>query len=253
MPEGSRPAPVGAIVIEERYCGPRGSANGGYASGALAAFLDGPAEATLKAPPPLGRPLDVVASDGAVAAFDGETLIATARPAAVAVDLPAIPDAAAVDEARQAYLADPQSAIFPYCFVCGPRRPEGEGLRIFAGAIPESPINAGWWTPGADLADGDGLVRGEFLWAALDCPSAFALRRTGGLVLLGRLAAEIRRRPKPGERLLAMAWKTREEGRKQFADSALLDAHGEIIAAANALWIEVNDPQLLNRLRSENE
>jgi hypothetical protein len=180
MPEASRPAPLGAIVIEERYCGPRGSANGGYASGALAAFLDGPAEATLKAPPPLGRPLEIVASDGAVAAFDGETLIATARPAAVAVDLPAIPDAAAVDEARQAYLADPQSAIFPYCFVCGPRRPEGEGMRIFAGAIAESPVNAGWWTPGADLADGDGLVRGEFLWAALDCPSAFALRRTGG-------------------------------------------------------------------------
>lgn len=252
MSQASRPAPVGAILIEERYCGPRGSANGGYASGALAAFLDGPAEVTLKAPPPLGRPLGIVASDDAIAAFDGETLIATARPAEVTVDPPAMPDAAAVDEARQAYLADPQSAIFPYCFVCGPCRPEGEGLRIFAGAIRESSVNAGWWTPGLDLAAEDGRVRETFLWAALDCPTAFALRRTGGLVLLGRLAAEVRRRPEPGERMLVMAWKTGEDGRKHYSDSAILDENGEIVAAANALWIEVRDSALLRTLRKQN-
>ncbi|MEQ8935351.1 MAG: hypothetical protein RIE56_06135, partial [Amphiplicatus sp.] len=176
---------LGAIVIDKRFCGPAGSANGGYASGALAAFIDGPAEATLKAPPPLGAPLRVERRGESVVALEGDTLIAEARPARIAVDLPLIPDAAAIDAARAEFCANPQSRIFPSCFVCGPRR--NDGLRIFAGAASHG-VNADYWTPADDLASADGLVAPEFVWAALDCPSAFALRRTEGLCLLGRYA-----------------------------------------------------------------
>ena len=31
------------------------------------------------------------------------------------------------------------------------------------------------WTPTPDTADDDGLVRPEFIWAVLDCPTYFAL------------------------------------------------------------------------------
>ena len=45
------------VTIERRYRGPLDSGNGGYSCGRLAAFLDGPAEVTLRLPPPLDRPL----------------------------------------------------------------------------------------------------------------------------------------------------------------------------------------------------
>lgn len=244
---------LGVISIDRRFCGPAGSANGGYASGRLAAFVEGPARAMLKAPPPLGVALTVVETESGVAAMDGERVVAVAGPGAVAATPPAIPGDDALDAARAEYLANPQHMIFPYCFVCGPKRAAGEGLRIFAGAAPGSPVNAGRWRPGADLAGGDGLVAAEYLWAALDCPSAFALRRSEGLCLLGAMSASIARRPKPGERLVALAWKDRSEGRKHFASSVLVDENGETVAASNALWIDVNDPDLLRKLRTENE
>ncbi|MEQ8748984.1 MAG: hypothetical protein RIC52_04330 [Amphiplicatus sp.] len=242
-------ADLGAIVIDKRFCGPAGSANGGYASGALAAFIDGPAEVTLKAPPPLGARLAVERRGDGVVALSGETLVAEARPAGVAADLPPIPDAKAIDAARAEFHANPQSRIFPNCFVCGPRR--DDGLRIFAGAASTG-VNADYWTPADDLAGPDGLIAPEFVWAALDCPSAFALRRTEGLCLLGRYAVDIARRPKPGERLTVIAWKERSDGRKHFASSALVDENGEAAAIANALWIDVADPVFLERLKQEN-
>ncbi len=241
---------LGAIVIDKRFCGPAASANGGYAAGALAAFIDGPAEATLKAPPPLGARLAVERRGETVVALQDGTLVAEARPARVAVDLPPVPDAKAIEAARAEFHANPQSRIFPNCFVCGPRR--GDGLRIFAGRAAGA-VNADYWTPTDDLRAPDGLVASEFVWAALDCPSAFALRRTDGLCLLGRYAVDIARRPKPGERLTVIAWKDRSEGRKHYASSALVDEDGETAAAANALWIDVADPEFLKKLRTENE
>ena len=67
-------------------------------------------------------------------------------------------------------------------------------MRIFSGPVPDSPVNADFWTPAPDLCGGDGLARPEFLWAALDCPTAYALRVGKRFTLLGRMAAEIRRR-----------------------------------------------------------
>ena len=241
------------ITIDPRFCGPRQSGNGGYVSGRLAAFIDGPARASLKSPPPLGAELRVERDGARVAAFHGETLIGTAAPAEVAVDLPAPPDPAALAAARAAYLEYEQSHYLPYCFVCGPRREAGDGLRIFAGPAGASPVNADAWTPHERLAREDGLIAPEYLWAALDCPSAFALRLPENRIcLLGSLAAEIRRRTKPGERLIAMAWAKGADGRKHYSDSALVDENGEAVAIANALWIELNDLGFVEKLREEN-
>ena len=131
-------------------------------------------------------------------------------------------------------------------------RAPGDGLRIFSGPAPDSSVNADFWTPAEDLAGDDGLVRPEYLWAALDCPGAYALRVGRRMTLLGRFTAEIRRRPKPGERLIAAAWRAGEEGRKHYSDSVLLDENREIVAAANAVWIELNDPELMAKIAREN-
>ena len=230
------------VVIDRRFCGPKHSGNGGYSAGLFAQAVEGPASVTLKSPPPLGEDIDLrQTSKGAEAVFDG-TVIATVAPARVAIDPPEIPNDDGVTCAHDAFLSDAGGKhMIPYCFVCGDRRAEGDGMRLFTGPAPGSPVNADFWTPPDEFADEDGFVRPEFVWAALDCPTAFALRLWPRVSLLGRLAVEIRRRPKPGRRLIVAAWPDRSEGRKHFASAALLDNDRDIIAAANALWVELDD------------
>ena len=67
---------LGSIIIKRRFIGPPNSANGGYACGRIAAFIDGSAEVTLRRPPPIDQEMTVrEESDGSVAMYDGETLI----------------------------------------------------------------------------------------------------------------------------------------------------------------------------------
>ncbi len=242
------------VSINQRFCGPRNSGNGGYCAGLFARVIDGPAEVMLKAPPPLDTPIEIREIDDRFAATSGNTTIASMRPAHIVIDPPPLPDDKDIAAARDAFLCDAGGHhMLPHCFVCGNKRETGDGLRIFAGPAPESPVNADFWTPDADLADDDGQIMPEFLWAALDCPGAFALRNGLRLALLGRLAVEITRRPKAGERLIAAAWRTGQEDRKHFSASALFDEKRNLIAAANATWIELNDPKFLERLKQENE
>jgi len=51
------------IIIDKRYCGPPNSGNGGYVCGRLAQHIPGGAEVTLRAPPPLDKPLDAAATE----------------------------------------------------------------------------------------------------------------------------------------------------------------------------------------------
>src|SRR5262249_56421982 len=68
-----------------RFRGPPGRATGGYAAGRGASYRDGPAEVTLRSPPPLDEELRVDReSDGRVIVRAGDRLVAEARP----VDLP---------------------------------------------------------------------------------------------------------------------------------------------------------------------
>lgn len=73
------------IIVDPRFNGPPGSANGGYVCGLVAGLLGAPAaEVTLRSPPPLGRPLRW---DGE-RLWDGETLIAEGRGAPLELDVP---------------------------------------------------------------------------------------------------------------------------------------------------------------------
>jgi hypothetical protein len=101
--------------------------------------------------------------------------------------------------------------------------------------------------PTPDLANDDGAVAGEFIWAALDCPTGYAavgaqhLGMTGAeTILLGRMSARIDRRPCPGDRCVIAAWPTGRDGRKLFANSALLSSDGKVLAVARATWLLVD-------------
>ncbi|MEM1417808.1 MAG: hypothetical protein AAGH15_23115 [Myxococcota bacterium] len=248
--------PTDTLRIPARYCGPARSANGGYACGRLGAYVEGPARVSLKAPPPLDRDM-VLRRDGDTVVLveetpEGERLTGLAAPGEVDVEVPEPLSPAQLAASRSAYLAAAADHALPRCFVCGPRRAPGDGLQLFTGPIAGTDRVGAHWEPAADLAADDGLLAPEILWAALDCPSYFALGLHGTFALLGQLTAEVRRRPAPGEALQVLAWPRRSEGRKHFADSAVLDAEGEAIAVANALWIEVKDPAFLRRLAEEN-
>ena len=199
--------PLEVVTIEPRFCGPQHSGNGGYVSGlvgkcALGAGL-GPVGVMLRKPPPLNTPLDLVAVDEKLEMRHGDVLIAEASPARVKAAPPPTPREADILAARKAYEAWAVDHPLAHCFVCGTARKQGDGLRIFSGAVPSAKapqdcVNADFWVPADDLADPfDGLVAPEFLWAALDCPSFYALR-TQAFCLLGALAVEIHRRPAPG-------------------------------------------------------
>lgn len=217
------------MIIPGRYNGPPRSANGGYTCGLLAALLGGEAEVTLRMPPPLDRELEVVEADGRVELFDGETLVAEAGPVALDVDVPA---PVTVDEAADASTryAGLEHHAYPTCFTCGPAR--HDGLGVFAGPVEGRPgLVASPWTPDEDVTP-------EVVWAALDCPSGWAVddfQREG--VLLGRMAARIDQLPTPEAPHVAVGWRMGEDGRKRYAGSALLTASGEVLARSRSTWI----------------
>lgn len=233
-----------SVTIAARFCGPPQSGNGGYSAGLAAKLLDRTcAEVTLLAPPPLETPLDVVLDGPEIALAHGEREVVRARPATLDFDPPPAPSAKAAAEARTRYVGLHEH-ILPGCFVCGPARAEHDGLRIFAGALDakagQTAGVASTWEPDADLADADGLVAKEFLWAALDCPTYFSLPVANRLVaLLGRMTAEVAERPPRGEPLVVAAWAVSSEGRKHAARSTLYGADGRVLAKAQCLWIEL--------------
>ncbi|MEZ6023752.1 MAG: hypothetical protein R3C16_10160 [Hyphomonadaceae bacterium] len=113
-------------------------------------------------------------------------------------------------------------------------------MNIHTGPVAGRDLVACTWTPGADMADDNGVVREAFIHAALDCPSYWALPRAGAMpALLARLTARVDGPlPRAGETLIVAAWPLRSEGRKHFGASAVYTADGAAIAVAEALWIE---------------
>ena len=60
------------VVIARRFSGPPDSAHGGYACAMVARYIQGPAEVSLRSPPPLERALAVErAAAGEVRLLDG--------------------------------------------------------------------------------------------------------------------------------------------------------------------------------------
>ena len=227
------------IRIDRLFRGPPDCGNGGYVAGLLAGALGGSGvEVTLRAPPPLDRDLQVVVDGDRAELLAGGVLIAAARRMPVDLIIPPPPSLDVARDAERRY-AGFASHPFPGCFVCGPERDVGDGLRIFPGSMVGDERVAGVWTPDASLSDGAGGVAVEHLWAALDCPGYFAVRERAGIAVLGRIAAEILRRPSAGEAMVVTGWSIESEGRKHRVGTALHDRDGTLCAKAAATWVTI--------------
>ncbi len=229
------------IIIPKRFCGPPKSGNGGYVAGLLAGYVAGTAEVTLRAPPPLERPLDVVRDGDAVTLMNGDKLIAEARPANIDVDAPVPPSwDEAVEAAKRGY-SERANLQYHTCFVCGLDRGPGDGLRIFPGSLDGTKTMAATWEPDATVAHPDGIVPPEIVWAALDCPSVFPYLQPTNVVVLGRIAVKRMGVIRRDERYIVRGWRTGQDGRKLYSSSALYAEDGTLRAVSKSTWIQLDE------------
>ena len=230
-------------MIPRRFNGPPDSGNGGYTCGLVAALLgDGPAEVSLRSPPPLDTELEVKRDGDSVVLLDGDTVVADGR--ATELDLE-LPEAVGAEEAARASRAGYEqwapSHPFPGCVVCGPDREQGDGMRIFPGRLAGSELCAAGWTPSDSIADETGHVRPECVWAALDCPTSAPVANygEGPPMVLARLAARLDAPVEAGRPHALVSWGIERDGRKRHSASALFSEEGRPLALARALWIEL--------------
>ncbi|GAA1796869.1 hypothetical protein HC028_19650 [Planosporangium flavigriseum] len=230
------------MIIPATFNGPPDSANGGYTAGLLARYVASPSGAmvTLRQPPPLATPLDVHADGATIEVYDGDRLIASAAPAPEPLPppVPAVSwtETMAVSQTYLGFTGHP----FPTCFVCGPERPPGDGLRLFPGLLPDGRTASPWIVPEG--------VEPALMWAALDCPGGWAVPAMGlagpagaaGVnrpYVLGRMAARVDALPATGDGCVVMGACVGQEGRKAHVVSTVYGPDGAALAVARATWI----------------
>jgi hypothetical protein len=227
-----------SFIVPSRFCGPPDSGNGGYTCGLLAQELGGAVECTLRMPVPMNMPLDFERKDnGGVLLHEGK-IVVEGKAAAIDMTPPEpIGLQVATEGMKNSPALDPRHP-FPTCFVCGPRRGVGDGLRIFPAPV-NGGVYAAAWLPDPEFGDSDGHVRPEFLWSAMDCPTGFAAGFPGsGTLVTGRLAVEQLASIRTGANCVLMAWPLSVEGRKHFSAACLYQDEA-LCAVARATWIRI--------------
>jgi hypothetical protein len=235
------------VVIEPRFSGPPRSGHGGYVAGLVANEVGNPAEVTLRTPPPLGRELTLESTaEGDTVLCDGHIVVAEGRRCdTLDVVAPAVVRWADAEQAAAHFLASSAEHPFRTCFGCGPERAPGDGLRTFFGPVAgHDGLFAAPFVPDPSLVrDADGTadeVAPEFVWAAIDCPSAAPVMFDGTICVLGRLAVQRRGQVRLGYRYVVTSWLEARSGRKAQTAAALCTDMGNVQAVARATWIEVD-------------
>ena len=248
------------MTISRRYCGPATSGNGGWTAGSLAEAVrsatgvGGPISVRLTAPPPLDRPLDIElgsadeADDGAppplavLSDRGAEVATASLSPGWSHDPVPFVePDRAAAT--ASSYVTEQHP--FPHCFVCGPARSPGDGMRLTPGPLGED-ASACLWRP-ADTHDG--AVTEPAVWAALDCPGGWASDILGRPMVLGTMTAQVLQPVGSHGRHVVTGRVDAVRGRVTRTSSTLWSARGELLARAEAAWVEV-DAGVFDRILS---
>lgn len=230
-----------SVTIPARFNGPLESGNGGYSAGALAAFVGGAAEVSLRRPVPLEVALRISREDdGRVLALDGADLVAEARPApGFELD---VPEPVGIEAARAASAGYRGKTDGPFsnCFVCS--RTREDTLGVHAGPVEGRDLVATSWTPPRWADDGSGHARPEIVWAVLDCPTYFAAYvhhpEPMPPAVLARFTGRLDTPVRVGEEHIVIAWPLEADGRKHQAGVAVVSAGGEVLARARALLIE---------------
>lgn len=225
------------ITINKRFSGPPNSGNGGYTAGIIAANLPFSPEVTLRVPPPLDHPMKLLVETTKASLLDGDTVVAEAKVADFQLN---IPPSISFEQASNAPIASNayESTPFQSCFVCGANRAEGDGLKIRSRTIGNKKVAAPW-IPFVNLGDEQGIVQEEYIWAALDCPGAWAIQEGDQFYLLGRMVTKIVNSVIVGNRYVIMGWVIAAEGRKTWTGTAIYDERGKICAYAKGTWISV--------------
>jgi len=225
------------IAIPRQFRGPERSANGGYTCGVIAGLVDADiVEVTLRRPPPLDVELAVErTAGGGVRVVHGGELVAEAWPASLELEPPGPVSFGEAERLAAALGPDPDHP-FPGCFVCGPARAEGEGLRLRPAPLEDGRVAAPWRVE-PQFADE------RFAWAALDCPGGWAVApavASRGISLLGRLTAHVLEPPQAGDECVVVGWPLGGEGRKLGAGTALY-RNGDLLALGRAVWFAMGD------------
>jgi hypothetical protein len=228
------------IQVSARFCGPPGSANGGYICGLVARRIHQPVIVRLLRSPPLATALELHAVQPGLWAVDyaGERYIEARATPPLELAIPASPGFLQAQESSLQGPRDRREHPCPGCFVCGPDRAPGDGLRIFAGPVPDRDLVAAAWVPDASLTQGDGKVPPEVLSAALDCPGFHALRTGARPWLLGEFTVHVDRVVHADEHCVIVGWKIDGQGRKRVVGTALFDEDSKVCAWARGTWIE---------------
>jgi hypothetical protein len=195
---------------------------------------------SLESPIPLDRAFGIerLADGRVVLSDDSAAVLAHAEPATLQIEAPTPPSFAEAQWASERYLGFTEHAS-PECFVCGPAREWGDGLAIFPGPLPGRHLVAAPWAPDPTLFDKRGTVRPEFVWAALDCPSGFALLEAFGRrkAVLSQLTVSLIRPLEVGARWIVMGWPFASDGRNLLGASAIVSESGELHALASAVRV----------------
>jgi hypothetical protein len=142
----------------------------------------------------------------------------------------------AAEDAGQEYLGH-HDHPYPSCFCCGTERAEGDGLRIFAGPLENEPILAAAWLPHPNHADDDDTLPVEYTWAAMDCPSIWAVMEDAppaspDHVVTGKLAVRVDSPVQTGDPHMVLAWALPPESGTRPAAAAIIDRDGNLKAVA---------------------
>ncbi|HLX32742.1 MAG TPA: hypothetical protein VKR79_08235 [Gaiellaceae bacterium] len=226
-----------SILIPRQFRGPARSANGGYTCGTIAELVGADVvEVTLRRPPPLDSEL-AVEPDGAggIRVLSEGEVVAEARPSSLELELPAVPSFAEARRISEARGDDPDHP-FPGCFVCGPARDPGDGLRLRPAPLGDGCVVAPW------LVEPE-FAGARFAWAALDCPGGWAVQpdATRGISVVGRLTGRVLSAPEAGDECVVVGWPLGEpDGRRHRAGTAIF-RDGSLLAMAEAIWFEMDD------------
>lgn len=241
------------VTIDQQFCGPPDSGNGGYCGGLLGRYFDGPFTIRLALPIPLNTSLNIAEDNESADTIYLQHDEQVVTSASIAPDFelivppcPSLADTEAAEKRYKGFLKHP----FPTCFVCGPDRQRDDAMCLYPGPLlptPESstPIVASRWIVDSSYCDESGSLKKEFLCAALDCPSSFGiLEEPENLrlvpMVLGSLTVEVNGTLSAGEQAIVIGWPINSSGRKAVGGTAIFNAAGECIAKAKALWISLN-------------
>lgn len=219
------------MIIKARYNGPADSGNGGWTAGTVASTLpEAPTVAvTLRVPPPLETPLSAVRTEDGIKVYaDDATLVAEVAAASIHPDdvqPVAFDEAVRVSASYPGFVAHP----FPTCFVCGPQRAPGDGMRLFPGRVRDGVTATPWVVPDD--------VSPAMMWAALDCPGGWTVGIEARPFVLGRMITRVEVVPAPRTECVVMGRLLDLEGRKAQVATTLFDPDGNVLALSRATWI----------------